>query len=402
MFTIKYPSLMWMVRELAGGMFPIWLKDDPIPKMVIKASKETILTAKMNKGFALYLVPYSLGNIHSYGFVVAFFDDEVHPITLIGAIIQEFSGEGIRQLLLSERAEVYFFDELNREMLGYCSRLVISEEYKSALMEAKFPSVEGLDQSAILSLIADRFSNSGPAEDAGAIAVTFESSLFPENYVFLDLRDENHSYKGTPGYSHTFLVRPEPGDYQERDVINLLQRTFPPSSIYLAPLRVNDREEVVDVMVVTDKNVLLIQAKDSPNIERILSNSLARKKATTHGALKKAVSQARGAIGYLRRKSPMSVIMDGSEIEVEYAGKRIYSLLVIKELFLDEYAAYTPPMLKLAKDTGVPCIALSYSELHQYTTHLVGDDAFFEAFMRVFDYGVEHGEFPRLRLHHPK
>lgn len=401
MFTIRYPSLMWMVRELAGGMFPIWLKDDPIPKMVIKASKETILTAKMNRGFAIYLVPYSLGGADSYGFVVAFFDDEIHPITLIGAIIQEFSGEGVRQLLLSESVEVYFFDELNREMLGYRSKLAVSDAYKTALVNAEFPSLEGLDQSKILNLIADRFSNSGPAEDTGAIAVTFEDSLFPENYVFLDLREENHSYKGTPGYSHTFLERPEPGEFQERDVINLLQRTFPPSSIYLAPLRVHDKEEVVDVMVVTEESVLLIQAKDSPNIERVLSNSLARKKATTHGALKKAISQARGAIGYMRRKSPMSVIMDGVEVEINYEGKQVYSLLIIKELFLDEYAAYTSPMLKLSKDTGVPCIALSYSELHQYTTHLIGDQAFFEAFMRVFNYGVEHGEFPRLRLHHP-
>jgi hypothetical protein len=286
-------------------------------------------------------------------------------------------------------------------MLGFRARLTISDEYKDWVQRAVFPSMHGLMQSSILNLLTDWFSRSGPEDDAGALTVQFEESLFPDEYVYFDMRAENNSYQGSKGFSHTFLERPEPGEFQERDIINLLQRTFPAECIYSSPLRTYDKEEVVDVMVVTDSSVLLIQAKDSPNIEKILSNTLARKRATTNGALKKAIGQASGAMGYLKKGSPMVVVMDGNEVLIEYKGKNIYSLIIVKELFDDDYDVYTPPMLDLAYKTGAPCIALSYSELHEYTTHLVGDAAFFEAYMKVFAYGVDNGVFPRLRLHHP-
>ena len=43
-------------------------------------------------------------------------------------------------------------------------------------------------------------------------------------------------------------------------------------------------------------------------------------------------------------------------------------------------------------------LALSFGELHQWTLHLKGDDAFLSAFHRVFDHGVETGIFPQLRV----
>lgn len=400
MLTIRYPQVTKLVGELTAGLLPIWVKDDPIPKLIVKASKEVILTAKMNSGFAIYIAPYTLDDVKSIGFIAAFFDDDIHPLTCTGAIIDELGGEEFRKFFLGDDAEVYFFDELNREMLGFRARISASEEYKDLVRRAEFPSIKGLKQSSILELLGDWFSRSGPSDDAGALTVRFEESLFPE-YVIFDMTPKNNSHQGSKGYSHTFLKREEPGEFQERDIINLLQRTFPAECIYSSPLRTYDKEEIVDVMVVTETSVLLIQAKDSPNVERILSNTLARKRATTNGALKKAIEQAKGAMGYLKRASPMSVIMNGKEVLIEYENKHVYSLIVVKELFDDDYDVYTPMMLDLAHKTGAPCIALSYPELHQYTTHLFGDAAFFEAYMRVFAYGVDNGIFPRLRLHHP-
>lgn len=401
MLTIRHPEIVAMVRDLSSGLMPLLIKGDAIPKLIVKGSKETILTAKVKQGFSIYLAPYVCEGIKSLGFVAAFFDNDVHPITVVGAIMQEYSAEGFRRLLLSEEVDVYFFDELNREMLGYKAKLTISDEYKLLIVGAQFPSVKELSQRAALDLITQWFSLTGPLDDARAIKVEFQESLIPEDYVYFDMRTENNSYQGSPGFSHTFLERQEPGEFQERDIINLLQRTFPVECIYSSPLRTNDKEEVVDVMVVTEKNILLIQAKDSPNVEKTVRNTLERKRATTNGALKKAMAQMQGTIGYMRRFSPMTVLVGKDEVSIDYEGRTIYSLIVVKELFDDDYDEYTPKLLKLSQATGSPCIALSYSELHQYTTHLIGDEAFFGAFLRVFDYGVENGVFPRLRLHHP-
>jgi hypothetical protein len=79
----------------------------------------------------------------------------------------------------------------------------------------------------------------------------------------------------------------------------------------------------------------------------------------------------------------------------------LHSVFAAAELFNDDYDEYTPPMIELYGKTSVPCIPLSYSELHKYTRHLKGDEAFFEAFLKVFLHGLESGMFPRLRLHPP-
>jgi len=67
---------------------------------------------------------------------------------------------------------------------------------------------------------------------------------------------------------------------QEHDIVFLLQRIFWPDQIYLGPRRTTDQEEIADVVVITDRHVLLIQAKSSPNTEQVLHNTIIRKKAT--------------------------------------------------------------------------------------------------------------------------
>lgn len=401
MFSLLYPEAMFLVRDLAIGLIPIWLKDDPIPKIIVKASKESILAAKMCQGFSIYLIPYVVGDVQSHGFIAAFFDNEDEPLTAGGAIMKELGAEEFRKAFLSEVMDVHFFDELNREMLGYRAKAVIGKEYRKILTEEIFPSLDGLDQGAVVDRLVHWFGLRSSDDDKKAIMIKFENSLVPENIAYIDATLESNEFQGGTGVTNTHLERQEPGKFQEIDIIHLLQRTFAPKCIFWSPLRTYDREEVADIIVSTEKSVLIIQAKDSPNTDRILKTSIDRKRRKAASSVESAVNQARGAIGYLNKRSPMPVMISGEERMIKWKGKSIYSLLIVKELFDDDYDVYTPPMLKLARETGVPCIALSYSELHQYTNHLRGDDAFFEAYMRVFRHGEETGMFPRLRLRHP-
>lgn len=79
-------------------------------------------------------------------------------------------------------------------------------------------------------------------------------------------------------------------------------------------------------------------------------------------------------------------------------GREIRTLIIVKELFNDEYSAYSRIILPLATETRVPCIALDYTELQMYTSNLTDEDSFFGAYDRVFIHGTESGVFPRLRF----
>lgn len=272
------------------------------------------------------------------------------------------------------------------------------KRHRDLLRSAVLPSVKGLNQSAILTEITNWFATTLVEDDHEAIRVVFKEKLMPDNVIHIDTNDDNHRYHGAPPVSSTPLERQEPGSFQEKEIIALLHRVFAAEEIYLAPLRTYDKEEMVDILVVTEKSVLLIQAKDSPNIEKIVNNTISRKVSASHKALKAAVGQIKGAITYMRRFSDFVVLVNGQEVKLDLSGKTIYGLAVIKELFNNEYDAYTPPMLELYSKTKIPCIPLSYGELHQYTSYIDNESSFFEAFMKVFNHGLESGMFPRLRV----
>ena len=66
-------------------------------------------------------------------------------------------------------------------------------------------------------------------------------------------------------------------------------------------------KEFVDIMAVTPNNLLLIQAKDSPNTEETLRRPIERKISTIVRHLKKATSQLRGSISYVESNDPFKI-----------------------------------------------------------------------------------------------
>ncbi|MEX5629009.1 hypothetical protein [Pseudomonas marginalis] len=395
MLSILYPEIMNLVNRLPVGLLPVTVKADSVPKLIVKASKELILTAKLRRGFSIHLIPYEIPGVKSIGFLAAFYDDPVHPYTTGGALIKELSGRDFAKLFLSRQVDVHFFDELGREMLAYRAEFKSTKKHRDMLRSAVIPSAAGLNQSAVISALTDWFRLSTEQDDKDAIKVIFKEALIPEDIVHVDMRNDTHRYQGAPLVSTIPLERPEPGEFQEKEIIALLQRVFRPEQIYLAPKRTYDREEVADVLVVTDKYVVVIQAKDSPNIERIVNNGIERKRKTSFKALVAAAGQVKGAIAYIRRPPSFAFLMGADEVKVDLAGKELYSLVVIKELFDVDYGGYSPAVLDVFAKTGIACIPLSYGELHQYTSHIHNEDEFFNAFMKVFEHGLEKGKFPR-------
>ncbi|WP_176058975.1 hypothetical protein [Paraburkholderia sp. BCC1876] len=290
------------------------------------------------------------------------------------------------------------FDDQNRELLGYRARVDVPLMAKIRLEHVKYPELDHESFVAAHEQANLWFGLRGAQEDTEAIHIQFVEPSFPEELVVSDLRPDLYQFHGGRGYGFTSLERSEPGAYQELDIIVLLQRVFRPDQIYHAPKRHYDKEEIADVLVITDDLCLVVQAKDSPNTEQTLNRSLERKKSVSVHQVKEALKQVSGAVGYLRKTRPLRMILGDREFSTDLSNRNVLSLVVVRELFIDKYAEYSKALFETFQQTELPCIALDYGELHQYTTYCRDQGMFLGAYFQVFDTARELGEFPRLRF----
>ena len=398
MLTVEYPALLSEIASIPMGLIPIVLrKPDAPPKLIVKASKETLLTAKINRGFKIYVIPVVVGDQQTVGLISAFYDTEDEPLIIYTPIFRDAVMEQLVKMLQGRALDCHLFDEHSRELLGYTCDVVVPELTRQRLQDiALLPF--SLDSARMAhNQMQHWFSFRTVGDDAQAISIDFRESLMPEDIFIIDSRPENHRFPGGPTVTVSELERKEPGSFQEQDIARLLQRRFHPEHIFLNPKRTSDGEEVADLLVITDAELIVVQAKDSPNIERIMRNTIARKKKTTLGALTKAASQVRGALRYIRSTSPLELELEGTRVTLDVDGLEFRSLIVVKELFNDDFDQYSPLLLEVHKETEVPCVVLDYPELVSYVSGL-STDGFFEALDRVFSYGLQTGMFPRLRI----
>ncbi|HHH9721756.1 TPA: hypothetical protein ACP4JY_006339 [Pseudomonas aeruginosa] len=162
------------------------------------------------------------------------------------------------------------------------------------------------------------------------------------------------------------------------------------------PLRIDNNEEFVDILVADEGYLLLIQAKDSPNTERSLSRTMERKRATVSKALDKAIDQTRGAIKYVRRQEDLHFHFGDEIIEIETHDKGIRNLIVVQEAFEYDWESYSSRALKLSDEMDSPCYVMGYAELVTWTAELNTPEEFFEPFDSIMEEGRQMGVFPRI------
>jgi len=398
-----HPDLWTDAVRYPAGLQLLELPFPASPVLLVKLPHQYLLTARMNKGFSLYVVPVQLENASAIGIMSAFFDDADEPLTIWTPLFEDPASHRLVQALLHRSSlDVRLVDEHDREFLGYAADLTFSLRAKlrlehHPLLEISHALAKEAHEAATLLFAVRR-----EEDDAEAIKVRFVEPFYAEDRIFKDERPDLYRFHGGNGFAEVPLVKLEPGQFQELDIILLLQRVFKPEQIYHSPLRVNDQEEICDVLVVTDEVCLVVQAKDSPNSETMLKNTISRKRSKAQSQLKAGCTQMSGAIGYLERVQPLRMLMRMDEGHKEVTldlGKRwILSLVVVRETFLEDYAGYSKTLMDLYKDIRLPCIGLSYMELIQYCTYCQTPEAFVNAYCQVFDFAVESGEFPRLRF----
>ncbi|MDE1895084.1 MAG: hypothetical protein KGH90_12230 [Xanthomonadaceae bacterium] len=75
MLTITHPELMAEAINFPAGSRALRIGGAPRPILLIKGTKEMLLTAQLNRGFKMYVVPSTVDGCVTVGLITAFFDD---------------------------------------------------------------------------------------------------------------------------------------------------------------------------------------------------------------------------------------------------------------------------------------------------------------------------------------
>lgn len=388
-----HPEIFSILEEFSVGIFPA--RSGERSFLVIKASKEIILTAKVNRGFKFYLAPVEVDSKKTLTLLTAFFDDEDEPLVIKTPLLA--NDEATDDILLFMRNNVFdvcFFDEHNRELLSYKASGQLSS-IRDRIALASLPDKDATRE--ILDKAHTWFGLRSICDDEEATEVTLIEPLFPDDFVIMDLNYEKHLFNGSQSFSSVILEREDPGPHQEIDIVFLLQRVYEQSKIFLNPIKAADGEELVDVMVLGDEAVLLIQAKDSPNTEKILRTTIGRKRIKSLAQLKTGTSQLRGAISEIKR-NPVFPLKDGEDvILVNLSGRQLIGMVVVKELFDDNFSEYSSVMFEFLDKSETPAVFFDYPELSMMTLHCNTEEKFLSAVHQILYAALELDEFPRLR-----
>ena len=398
MLTINQPNVARALAEYPGGLFPGNLLGGDADLLVIKCPKEMILTAKAMRQLKFYLLPLDADGVRTTGLVTAFFDDEDEPLVIRSPLLNDEMASSVLRLLALPTFDIHFFDEYNRELLGYRSRNETVADFASKRDQIHLAPSSHILSSRVDDQLMLRFAMRGPEDDRKACVVHLAEELFPSDFVVWDSRPENNAYQGRRHDMITSLERENAGLFSELDVVKSLTRVFPSKQIFLNPLRTDNGREFVDVMVATDAHLLLIQAKDSPNTIEVLSRPIARKISTVERHLEKAISQLRGSISHLNSEGPLVVRCGSTKHEIATDDLEIWCLVLVKEMFSTEYDLYSRNAFKLLEDTGYPCVVQDYQQLNELTHHRRDENSFFDTLDEVMEAALRHGKVPRLRF----
>ena len=385
MLTLLHPSILPSVHEFPGGLMPARLRETGKLLLILKIPKEYILAARMNGGFSFYLAPLPITTGLTVALATAFFDDADEPLVVKTPLFDEPLGKDLLEILTYSEFDVYFFDEHSREWMSHRASVHDQGSLLFTGEEFSLLSYHPQTMNNIFKGLETWFGYRTASDDANAIKVVFEKELSPSNIAIVDARHGDHDYHGSGGLSHSSLERENPGYFQERDIVSGLKRAFHGEQLALNPMRRDNKKEFVDVLAVAQTHLLLVQAKDSPNIESSLSRTIDRKRSTSHNQIKKAVKQAKGAAAYVRGHLNLKLSIDGDHFDIEVGNKKIVSLVIVQEMFTDEDQFFVAKYREM-EEAGNVFVMLDYAAFNSFCHQFPDEQKLLDAFE---DYSVK-------------
>ena len=363
--------------DFPGGLLPA--RDVGSSRMILiaKTAREFAVTARLRKFFRFYLVPLRAGDVHTHGLIAAFFDDDDEPLIIRTPLVDEDLAYDFLQMLSSDSFDMHFFDEHNRKLIGFRAENPDAARFRSFANTIRLVpgSLEIARQ--FHDDMMSWFGKRTTVDDDASFRVNLLETLPPDN---LSAQSE------------------APGDANEYDIEMGLHRAFSGDQVYLNPMRADDGREFVDLLVATEKTVLLIQAKSSPIIAATLNRSIDRKRATTAAHVKKAAAQLKGSINHLQSNSSIEIITDGQGSEISMSRREVVGLVIVKELFDPDRLDCSLPVLSVSEETDIPCLLLDYQDFQQLTYYRRTEEGLVGTLQETFSIARENGLFPRLRF----
>lgn len=370
------PEVPQTLVDFAGGLLPARDVGSSRMTLIAKTMREIAATARLREFFRLYLVPLRTGDVHTHGLLAAFFDDHDEPLTIRTPLFDDELSRDILRVLSSDSFDMHFFDEHNRRLIGFRAENPDAARLRSFANTLQFVPGNRDIARQFHNDMTSWFGARSTADDSASLRINLLETLLPDNLP-----------QSQP-----------PGDLNEQDIEIALHRAFRDEQVYRNPARADEGLEFVDVLVATEKTVLLIQAKDSPLTTDILNRTIDRKKLTTAAHVKKAAAQLKGSINHLRFGSPITTIADGQRCDVSMSGREVFGVVIVKELFDSERSDCSRLVLSIFEETDIPCLLLDYQEFQQLTFWRRTEESLVDALRDIFSAAREHGLFPRSRF----
>ncbi len=375
--SVTYPEILQTLVDLPVGLLPMRYAGSSRMILIVKTLREFAATAQLRKSFRFYLVPLRAGDVQTHGLISAFFDDDDEPLIIYTPLFDEEESREILQVLSSDSFDMLFFDEHIRELNGFRAENPDAARLRSFANSIRLVPVTLEKARQFHDDMMFWFGARSTADDNAALKIDLLETQLADNL---------------------YPQSQPPGEFNERDIEMGLHRAFSGSQVYRNPVRANEGREFVDVLVATEKTVLLIQAKDSPITEATLSRTIDRKKATTAGHVKKAAAQLKGSINHLRSGRSIEIITDGQRWDISKSGREVFGLVIVKELFDPERSTCSRLVLSVSEETNIPCLLLDYREFQQLTFYRSTEESFVGTLRELFSAAREHGLFPRSRF----
>ena len=338
MLSLRYPSLLSSLRQLGYGLMPVFHEPAGTGALVLKLPKAAILTARMRNEVKVYLLSDGEGPATHLGLITAFFEDEDEPLMIATTL---FSGDDLLPDIVSvlgqPEFDIYFFDEHDREWLGVRAINSDVDRWRREFETATFAPFDPATCGELVERLKYRFSVRDGNDDCLAFTMMLGERLYPDNLLILDFQPAAYQFReaqSRPAVAQ--LIREDPGPLNERDIALLLSRAFPPNAVILNPIRSDTARELTDVLVVTERVMLFVEAKDSPNTAASLNRSIDRKRKTIQNQVKKATKQLQGGLSYAQAHNGITIESSDGPRTITLDGRQLLGLIVVQEMFDDD------------------------------------------------------------------
>lgn len=332
------------------------------------------------------------------GIISAFFDDHDEPLTMMTPLFSDDEMlSDISSVFSQPEFEIYFFDENNYELLGVKGKNSEHLRFQKEMSEGVFSPYDQHKTLKRWEQMGIEFGSRTQNDDQNAFIIDCSERLYPDDFMIMDLREKFHGYNDhEKNIASSSLDRDgDPGPMQEKDIARLLLRLVDTTSMFVNPIRTDTGRELTDLMVITKYFMFFVQAKDSPNTEEMLNRPIDRKRKTIRNQIKEASNQMRGALKYVSDNKGVTIKTPEGDISIALEGRQLVGLIVVKELFDDDYRECSTPILKMVRQLNLPVGLFDYSQLNVLTLKFESFDALIDGLYQALDIALEHEQFPK-------